>query len=110
MKLALSDLNKKKPPSSNGSDSDYDDREGEFKTVSTEITITETVTSSGNISDISSPSSPLSTAAKRVTEVLDGFTGDLGTPKVINIKDPIDKNVCLVYLKKSFYLISCLFY
>jgi hypothetical protein len=102
MKSAFSDLNKKRSPSlsSNGSDSDYDDREGEFTSVST--TINESiVTGSGNLSSnnsdiLQSPSDKLSTfstAAKRVTEVLDGFANDFGAPKVINVKDPIEKNV-----------------
>ncbi|CAG8565007.1 21596_t:CDS:10 [Rhizophagus irregularis] len=102
MKLAFSDLNKKRSPSpsSNGSDSDYEDREGEFTSVNT-ILNESVATGSGNLSSnnsdmLKSPSdklSPFSTAAKRVTEVLDGFASDFGAPKVINIKDPIEKNV-----------------
>ena len=97
MRLAFSDLNKKRPPSlsSNGSDSEFEDREEGVN----EITITVSGNSSGNNSDVSkSPSdilAPLSTAAKKVTEVLDGITSDYGGSSKINIKDPIEKKVSL---------------
>ncbi|PKK80867.1 hypothetical protein RhiirC2_723362 [Rhizophagus irregularis] len=114
MKLAFSDLNKKRSPSpsSNGSDSDYEDREGEFTSVNT-ILNESVATGSGNLSSnnsdmLKSPSdklSPFSTAAKRVTEVLDGFASDFGAPKVINIKDPIEKNVMDLRIAKEIALL-----
>ncbi|RIA88134.1 SacI homology domain-containing protein [Glomus cerebriforme] len=113
MKSAFSDLNKKRSPSfsSNGSDSDYEDREGEFRSVSTSLN-ENVVTDSGDLiinnSDVSSPSdklSPLSTAAKRVSEVWDGFTSDYANPKPINIKDPIDKKVMDVRISKEIALL-----
>ncbi|GBC06667.1 hypothetical protein RclHR1_00070034 [Rhizophagus clarus] len=114
MKSAFSDLSKRRSPSfsSNGSDSDYEDREGEFTSVST--TLNESMATgsdnlSSNDSDIPKSSSdklsPLSTAAKRVTEVLDGFASDFGVPKAINIKDPIEKNVMDVRIAKEIALL-----
>ncbi|CAI2170688.1 3458_t:CDS:10 [Funneliformis geosporum] len=94
----IAELNRRRSPSlsSNGSDSEYDDKEGGFTSVSTTDESTPNSTNDNNIdiSKNSSKLSPLSTAAKRVSEVFwDGFTNDNGSSKTINIKDPIDNKV-----------------
>ncbi|CAG8465940.1 11156_t:CDS:10 [Funneliformis mosseae] len=97
MKSAIAELNRRRSPSlsSNGSDSEYDDKEGGFTSVSTTNESTLISTGDNNIDISKSPGklSPLSTAAKRVSEVWDGFTSDYGSTKTINIKDPIDNKV-----------------
>ncbi|CAG8647511.1 7080_t:CDS:10, partial [Cetraspora pellucida] len=100
MRTAWSDFGRRRPPSlySNGSDSEDYDKDIEWETI---ISVNETyVNVDSNEDSAKGPSTGklsittgLSNAAKKVTGVWEGFANDVGSPKTLNVKDPIEKRV-----------------
>ncbi|CAG8630005.1 15229_t:CDS:10, partial [Acaulospora morrowiae] len=93
MKSTFSELRRKRSLSLSSNDSDSElDKDSEWETVPSEEGFSnETITK--NSPEKFSFANGLSTAAKRMTGVFEGFGKEDMTPKTINIKDPIDKKV-----------------
>ncbi|CAG8567939.1 3766_t:CDS:10 [Gigaspora margarita] len=109
MKSAWTDFGRRRSPSlySNGSDSEDYDKDTEWEAMTSSVN--ETYVNVDSNEDLSkSPSTNklsiatgLSNAAKRVTGVWEGFANDIGGPKAINVRDPIEKRAMDIRISKE---------
>lgn len=109
MKSAWTDFGRRRSPSlySNGSDSEDYDKDTEWEAMTSSVN--ETYVNVDSNEDLSknpstnklSIATGLSNAAKRVTGVWEGFANDIGGPKAINVRDPIEKRAMDIRISKE---------